>query len=135
MCIYIYIYICIYIYIYIFFFFFFFFFFLVAGIDDYREVVTEVQGVSYCWWGLGVALRMPVGKLHGIKHDSGTNANASMYKMIEEWMHGNGDKTKTVSWETLLEALRHDTVGLGDEADRITAKITEAIRKSISDIN
>ncbi len=76
----------------------------------------QLDGVKVEWENIGLHLDLPYSILDNIGKEHGTNQKR-LQQMILAWLKGRGKKTPT--WQSLIDALKHDTVGENATADDI----------------
>ncbi len=84
--------------------------------SDVTEVCDQLDGVKVRWEIIGQHLDLPNKILEDIK-DEYRNNQKRLRKMILAWLKGRGQKPPT--WQSLINALKHHTVGENATAEDI----------------
>ncbi len=80
------------------------------------EVCDQLDDVKVEWENIGLHLSLPYKILENIENEHSRNQKR-LRKMILAWLNGRGKKTPT--WQSLIDALKHHTVGENATADDI----------------
>ncbi len=76
-------------------------------VNDYREVYDQLHHLRARWWQIGVHLRLHVDDLENIEKDCRNNEQR-LQKMLLLWLRR---RSRSPTWQKLISALRHETVG------------------------
>ena len=74
---------------------------------ELMKLVEELRVVAPKWWELGIQLEVPLATLKIIADKNDSNAEQSLNDILREWMK----RTKGVSWEAIVAALKTRSVG------------------------
>jgi hypothetical protein len=82
-------------------------------IDDYFDVVSELDDVAHVWKSLGGALRLRQPDLDRIKVDHQQDSSSCLEKMVTMWLNQsyNTERFGLPSWKMLVEAVAHRNGG------------------------
>ncbi len=84
--------------------------------SDVTEVCDQLDGVKVRWEIIGQHLDLPNKILEDIE-DQYKNNQKRLRKMILAWLKGRGKRPPT--WQSLIDALKHHTVGENATAEDI----------------
>ena len=80
--------------------------------DDLGQVLEAVMDVAAQWYPLGLQLKVKTGTLDSIRIQF-QSPKDKLLEMLKTWLNSGHN----ISWRTLTEALRSQSVGRGQLAD------------------
>ncbi len=84
--------------------------------SDLKEVCDQLDAVKVQWENIGLHLDLPYSILANIESEH-SHSQKRLRMMILAWLNGRGKKPPT--WQSLIDALKHHTVGENVTADDI----------------
>ena len=96
--------------------------------SNIREVLNNVWEARHKWYNIGIELKLKVSDLDAIQRKNHENPDNCITEMLVSWLRWGG-----ATWEDMIDALKHKTVGFCELADRIAAEVITV--KTVNDVS
>lgn len=90
--------------------------------DDYADVQAAIWEARCQWFNIGVRFRLDFHELNVIDKDNSGDVDKQFRKMLDAWFRNGENRT----WKAICDALRHNTVGMANLAEKVWTKFAKA---------